>query len=249
MRLVASMNTHNELGRYLRLTIPRLLQACDEIRIQDDHSTDGTFEWLSEQEGVVVKRNEGTTWRENEGELHQQLLDWTLEASPTHILAVDADEWLTYPEPLREMIAEGGASVWTLRMCEVWSIDPWLLRIDGGWVPHPVGILYSVEGEPVTNPEWRIWGRKMAGGRVPRIVRKRQRHRELVRELPIDLLHLGWANPAEREARYQRYVELDGGQFHAGAHLESIMWPDERVGLLEYPKRHHDALPTIGVPA
>lgn len=45
----------------------------------------------------------------------------------------------------------------------------------------------------------------------------------------VGLLHFGWANVAERAARYERYVVADNGRFHARAHLDSIMWPDDRV--------------------
>ncbi len=46
-----------------------------------------------------------------------------------------------------------------------------------------------------------------------------------------DLLHFGWTRPGERKERYDRYTRHDGGRFHAGSHLRSIMWPDARVKL------------------
>lgn len=235
------MNTRNELGRYLKLTVPALAEFCDEIRINDDGSTDGTFEWLLEQPKVSVQRNPGPTWRENEGELHQTLLDWTIAAEPTHVLAIDADEIVVGGERLREVAEENPAQrTFTLRMVEIWRRDthPWQMRVDGRWGPRPVGIFY---GMPRQLPrryfqgkgEWRIWGRKMAGGRVPRVIRTDQIHGDPM-ESGVDILHLGWSDPAERAGRYQRYVELDGGNFHAKKHLDSIMLPDAEIELQPY---------------
>lgn len=244
MRLVASMNTRNELGRYLRRSIPHLLTFCDEIRVQDDGSDDGTFEWLSEQEGVAVKRNTGLAWSENEGELHQSLLEWTLQGEPTHVLAIDADEFVPSGPQLREQIQEREGQTYSLRMCEVWQLgDPWWIRLDGGWRPHPVGIVYRLPAGGALGPDWRIWGRKLAGGRVPRIIRADQRAGR-AQELGADILHVGWARAEEREGRHARYVELDGGRYHAAAHLESIMWPTEKVALAPY---RHDLGPLADI--
>lgn len=239
MKLIASMNTRNELGRYLRLTVPALLEWCDEVRVQDDGSDDGTFEYLAELDRVEVVRNTGPRWVENEGELHQQLLDFTIAGRPTHVLAIDADEYVADGPAVRAALesAPPGEIAFTLRMVELWSLRPPLVRCDGGWRPHPVGILYRVPPALLdgrAGVEWRIWGRKLAGGRVPRAVRSCQRRRRTV-ELDVDICHLGWANPAERERRHRRYVELDGGQYHAGSHLDSIRWPDERCDLRPYP--------------
>lgn len=238
MNLVASMNCRNELSRYLERTVTHLLSYVDEVRVQDDGSDDGSFEWLAEQDRVEVQRNPGPTWREHEGELHQNLLDWTLEACPTHVLAIDADEIVPEGEKLRGLLEEQDHRTYTLRMCEVWrtGCDPWLVRTDGGWRPHEVGILYRLP--PVLprrehKSSWRIWGRKMAGGRVPRVIRTDQ-HQGHGHALGLDILHLGWSNPAERQQRYQRYVELDGGNFHAKAHLDSILLPDGKIGLEPY---------------
>jgi len=238
MKLVASMNTHNELHRYLPITIGRLQSFCDEIVVQDDWSDDGTFEWLQERAGVTVERNAGYTWRQNEGHLHQQLLDLTMKSEPTHILSVDADELVLYGSALREMLEEDGGRhhAFTLEMNEVWQIAPWKIRVDGGWRPHPVAILYRPHSD-MSKPEWQIWGRKMAGGRVPRAVRAQQRA-GMCRTLPVSILHLGWANPSEREARFKRYAELDGGKYHNKAHLDSILWSDDKVKLEDFPDRH-----------
>lgn len=237
MKLVASMTTRNELDRYLRRVIPHLLAFCDEVRVVDDGSDDGTYEWLCEQDRVEVALNDGASWREHEGKLRQTLFEHTLEAEPEAVLAIDADELVTDGAAMRAMIeAQPQTRTFCLRMVEVWrrDRDPWLTREDGGWRAHDVGIVYRVPRNP-QGAAWRSWPQRMAAGRVPRLMHIDQR-RGNARSLGLDILHLGWSDPAEREARHRRYVELDGGQFHAGAHLDSIMWPDERCELEPYDR-------------
>ncbi len=73
---------------------------------------------------------------------------------------------------------------------------------------------------------WRILDRALACGREPMWVRG-------VRAQPTgtSVFHFGWANPATRQERYDRYAQADGGKFHASRHLDSILWNDRRVRL------------------
>ncbi len=59
-----------------------------------------------------------------------------------------------------------------------------------------------------------------------------------MRTTPIDLavLHFGWANTAARQARYDRYQQIDGGRFHARAHLESILAPSPTLRGVTWPE-------------
>ena len=231
MRLVASMITRNELGRYLRPSIAHLREFCDEIRVLDDASDDGTCEWLCEQRGVALAVNEGPSMFEHEGRARQKLLEWTLAAAPDYVLAIDADEFVTDGAALRRS-AEAGGEALTLVMREVWKAGESLwTREDGGWRAHPVPILWRV---PPGNPKrLRILDRALACGREPEAVRAAARRG--MRPSGADVLHFGWAREEEREARYRRYAEADGGRFHASAHLNSILWPEERVKLEARP--------------
>lgn len=230
MKLVAMMPVCNEMDRYLPQCIESLLEFCDEIRVLDDGSADGTYEWLRNcTPSTKVQRNDGPSWAEHEGRFRQRLLDWTREADPTHILAIDADEFVVDGPGLRTIISRNPREVaFALKMCEVWSTDPWLTREDGGWHAHDVGICFTCPRR--WRRDWQISNKQMAGGRVPVAV---QKHRRPVRT-GIDILHLGWARPKERRRRYKRYATLDGGKFHANRHIESIMWPDERCDLRPY---------------
>lgn len=237
MKLVAAMNVRNELHRWLPITVPHLLEWVDAIAVQDDGSTDGSAEWLEAIEGVELTRTGGNLWAEHEGNLHARLFEHALTLEPTHVLAIDADEIVPEGKRLRRLLEldeQAGTPeiTYTLNMVELWGTDPPVARHDGGWRPHPVAILYRLPEGP-RGREWRIDGRKLASPRVPRaVVTELRRGRHV--EQSIDVLHLGWARPEEREARHRRYVELDGGRYHAKRHLESIMWPDERCDLRPY---------------
>lgn len=218
MRLVASLIVKNEMGRLLPLTVAHLQTYVDEIRVLDDNSTDGTFEFLQER-GVSVIRNDGPGFYEHEGRARNRLLDYTLQARPTHILAIDADELAVVD---RTKLAHG--DVWTLEMNEVWKAgeNQMLVRADGGWRPHPIPILYRPQRG------YRIRDRKLACGREPEQIVRLYRRAQPAGQI----FHFGWCDPTTRQARYDRYAEHDGGNFHARRHLDSILWDDRRVRLL-----------------
>src|SRR5688500_3020086 len=96
MRLAATMLVRNELGRWLLPAVTHALTYCDELIILDEASTDGTYEWLLEQDRVQVHRRAGPGWSEeggHEGRARQALLNLALHHSgATHIIALDADE-------------------------------------------------------------------------------------------------------------------------------------------------------------
>src|SRR5262245_21066405 len=122
VKLVASMIVRNELGRYLRPCINALLGYCDEIRVLDDGSDDGTYEYLSESPLTRVLRNDGPTFFEHEGAARQRLYEWTLQAQPTHILAIDADEFVEDGHRLRGQLDLARAA-WSLCIQEIWQAD------------------------------------------------------------------------------------------------------------------------------
>lgn len=232
MKLTASLIVHNEMGRYLESCLESLRSFCDEVRIYDDGSTDALSSWRS-FDNVMIKRSGERTFFDHEGKARQAALNWALEGDPTHILSIDADEFVSDGVQLRRAIERSPAQVMSLCMKEIWMADPeglWV-RQDGGWAEHEVGICYLVDRARLNEDVWKIPNKALACGRVPEIVRRRGR----ARCSDVDILHFGWANQAEREARHHRYVVADGGKFHAGSHLDSIMWTDGRVKLERRP--------------
>ena len=231
------MMVKNELHRYLEPCVEHLLEFCAQIRVVDDHSDDGSLEYLQSIERVEVLRNPGPGFFEHEGRVRQTLLEWTFQAKPTHVLAIDADEFVADGVALREGLERGSRrGVWSLVMDEVWDASEagLLIRTDGGWRPHPVPVLFAVPA--ARDRQWRINPRPLACGRSPVAV---TRHAGSAQPCGSSLLHMGWANRAERASRHHRYVVADGGRFHAGSHLDSIMWDDDRVDLTirHWPER------------
>lgn len=233
MKLTAMMVMHNEAGRYLSEALESLLDFCDSVAILDDGSTDNSAKIVRHHSRIALLESFRSTFYENEGHTRQTLLDFTImEEQPTHILAIDADEFVADGTAVRKAIEIGNPQgVWGLQMQEVWRAeeDHLQIRIDHHWKPHPVPILFEVPTRRDGN--WRISPRALACGREPMTVAKLWA-RSRVKEPVTEILHFGWACEADRNDRYQRYVTHDSGVYHNNAHLESIMWPEEQVGLM-----------------
>ncbi len=225
-----------ELDRYLEQAIDALAEFCDEIRIRAEGVSMTNIVCLRPLAPVSVMEA-GVAFFEHEGRARQELLEWTLEAEPTHILAIDADEFVADPEKLRNAVAANrNAATITLCMEEVWKADQdgYHVRCDGGWCPHETPSCYRVPHERMRGPDWRIQDRALACGREPLAIRyARNSHRGPGRVYAdTALLHFGWTRQDERKARHERYAIADGGKFHARRHLNSILWQDSQV-LLE----------------
>lgn len=229
VRLVASMMVGaGELDRYLKITVPALLEFCDELVIRCEGEAE--HDYLDALPGVAMFWSEPSFF-DHEGRARQELLEHTLIFEPTHVLSIDADEMVADGRALRRA-CESECPVLTLVMQEIWKADRDRLSIreDGGWRQHPVPVVYRVPGR--LDHTWRIPDRQLACGREPIAVQGFHRTRGCSEWSGTEILHFGWTNVAERQARHQRYVTADGGRFHARAHLDSIVWPDSRVRLL-----------------
>lgn len=230
MRLIASVLGRNEESRYLSACLAHLQAFCDEIVFLDDCSDDDTAA-VAEGYGCHVLRSGAPEFFEHEGRTRNRLLNYTLRWEPSHVIAIDLDEFVSDGQRLRSL-CEQGQGIWTLSMEEVWKADPdsLYLRVDGKWGPRKVPMLYSVPANPTR--AFRIADRKIACGREPQPVALAAiRGRATVSD--VQVLHFGWTREAERQARYDRYVTHDLGKSggHADDHLRSIMYPDDRVTL------------------
>lgn len=230
MKLIASLIVRNEHDRYLDVCLSSLNEFCDEIRVVDDGSTDGTHACLVEH-GCVIDRDFRSRFYEHEGRARQRLLDFTLQGQPTHILAIDADEIIGDGPAMRRQVEQtpSRSGAWSLWMTEVWKADERAIqeRVDGAWGQRKVPIVF----QPMRN--MKIADRALASGREPQAVAKAA----IRGQAPVvgEVFHLGWACQSDRANRYHRYEVHDGGEFHASQHLLSIMWPDAQVSFREHP--------------
>jgi len=235
VKLVASMVVKDELGRYLPECIGHLREIVDQIVVLDDGSTDRTGEWLDDNtdEMMVVQHLDPSDgfFSGHEGRKRNHLLKLTLNQLPDWVLSIDADEFIGNPEGLREYAA-GPRPVGTLEMQEVWKAEPQALglalRCDGGWRPHPIPCFWSARLSGRRGQALRISDRALACGREPEAARAWFGR---ARATGAQIMHFGWAKEADRQRRFDRYVEADGGKFHSNSHLGSIMWPDDKVTL------------------
>ncbi len=230
MNLAASLIVHNERARYLEPCIEHLLTFVDQVCIVDDDSTDGTEEWLAslDDERIKVVKTLQTFFI-HEGRARGRLIDWTLSHEPSHVLSIDADEFVSDGDALRARLeADPDYPAWQLDIEEVWTANQHLYtRQDGGWRTHGLACVWKAPGP---GEQFTMMDRKLACRRVPEQVLKQRS-----KPTGVSLLHFGWANPAERQQRYDRYAKHDGGRFHASAHLRSIMWPPARIKLRQRP--------------
>lgn len=221
MKLIASLIVRNELGRYLGPCVDHLLEFCDEIRVLDEGSSDG---WTDKRCIVLREAERAGDSFAGHAAARSRLRDFTLEGAPDWILAIDADEFIADGAALRTACEKSQFGAMKVCLQEVWKVhrDGLDIRQDGGWVEHDVALVWR--------PSWvkdlLIADRGHATGRTP----------HSVGSLPAGhtctaLLHLGWANVGERDERFARYAVGDGGKYHAKAHIDSIMWPDERIQL------------------
>jgi len=228
VKLIASLIVRNELGRYLEPCVDHLLEFCDEIRVLDEGSTDG---WSDDRVMCLRAPERVGDAFVNHAAMRQRLLDFTLEGAPTHILAIDADEFITDGALLRQT-AESLDYAGALKVClqEVWRVrdDDLDIRQDGGWQEHDVALVWRPDR--LKPNQLKITDKGHATGRTP----------DAVGLLPTGhtcsaLLHLGWANVGERDERFARYAVGDAGKFHAKAHIDSIAWPDSRMRFESVP--------------
>jgi glycosyltransferase involved in cell wall biosynthesis len=231
VKLVASAIVRNEADRYLETWLRHLLTFCDEVRLLDDGSEDGTRN-LAESLGteVQVRRNPAAPFLVHEADARNALLRWTIEGQPDYVLSIDADEFVGEAEKLREYIT-GGAPVYSLWMREVWKIEDAKLglRVDGQWGDRRCPVLWKAP--PVLRGNrWLIPRRKLACGREPQVVRGQRGV-----DTGVGIYHFGWTREADRQGRAERYFEHDGGRYHANSHIQSILWPDKRVQLKWVP--------------
>jgi hypothetical protein len=217
-----------EQDRYLAPFLDHLLDFCDEVRVRCE-DTEILFDPALAVEVMYAK----PSFFNHEGNARQQLLEHAMRGLPTHLLAIDADEFVGDGQKLRAAMEAGGQNgVWKLEMTEVWGADKDALhvRMDGKWPPRPIGIAFEVPQDHHVNRQkrrhWRLPPSAAASGRVP-ILTQAASNRTSVPPT-TSVLHFGWACKADRVARHARYANAEGFG-HDNRHIASIMFSDAQV--------------------
>ena len=225
MKLIAQMVGHNEADRHLREVLTHLVPLVDDIVYTDDASTDDTPD-IFEEFGAHVYRNDTQLFTVDEGALrrgawknlenHIELGDW--------VLAIDCDEklWATTPgKSLRELLKVQHYDVLAIKFYHMWNETHY--RVDKAWRPVESSRLfrYFYGGQ--------FQDRKLACGSEPTYVRTLIQRGRFLQNTGLIMQHLGYVRDEDKRAKYDRYMAIDGGDFHAKAHLESILDPNPEL--------------------
>lgn len=228
MALIAQMIGRNEADRHLEEVLIHLRPIVDAIVFTDDCSEDNTLE-IARKYGDFVYESEEPLFTVDEGRLrnnawrnlqnHAVIGDW--------ILAIDCDEklWATNPKlSLDKLMRQEQYDVINIRFYHMWNETHY--RVDKLWAPTNSSRLfrYYLGGH--------INDRKMASGSEPQYVQTLIRRGKYMVDSGLIMQHLGYVRDEDKIAKHARYTEHDGGDFHAGAHIESIV--DENPTLMEW---------------
>lgn len=129
MTLTAVVTNHN-YGRYLSECLSTALAYCDEVLVYDDGSTDDSMEVLRGYPVTVTHRKDATgdpVWGSNLG---------IEQASGTHIIFLDADNYLLSAPPQGEAdYTFAPISVVSDRGTQraLWEYPDWPLTAEGCW--------------------------------------------------------------------------------------------------------------------
>ena len=229
MKVIGSLVIKNEADRYLRACLEHMRPCLDELFVWDDQSTDDSVEIAREYTDHVYVRPEDqpsfldhegyfrfNAWKQLESSLNPTERDW--------ILSFDADEFLVnvLGETPRKGLtmatdyAAGNGCVGViLRFPEVFDIQDGIpqIRVDGLWdtIRGPRLFAYRKAAS---------WSNKPMGcGSEPTYVARGRLSRT---DFGLVMLHYGYANPEEHQAKYERYSSLNQ-HGHNNAHVESII--------------------------
>lgn len=222
MRLLGSMVTKDEADRHLARSLRSLSSVCDDTIVFDDQSDDDTVDMARTLGACVgVRADDEPSFVQHEGQFRNvawRYMEAVLKPQPGDwILSLDADEIIVAPDQVVPRVAvigavaaaKWGAEALTVRIHELWSLEPPLERLDGYWGTITGTRLFR------WSPGRTIADRPMGSGSVPLNCTKQ----------PTDLFsiaHLGYVRAEDREAKHARYV---GRRGHNAAHVESILRP------------------------
>lgn len=227
-KLTLSMIVRNEGDRYLQKVLEHARQYVDAAVIIDDASRDNTVEICREAlKGVPLtlitrKRSAFST----EYKLRQQQWRETVKTNPDWILALDADELFEDKliAGIPGMLNQADYDLFSFRLYDFW--DDRHYREDHYWQAHLVYRPFLVRYVPAFRYIWKETPQHC--GRFPCNITDLKGANS-----PFRVKHFGWANPRDREQKYQRYLELDPqGEYGITEQYASIL--DENPNLIRW---------------
>lgn len=222
-KIIAQMVGRNESNRFLEDVLQRLSSQVDEIVFTDDCSDDNTMEIASRYAHVyktpmqMFNKHEGRlrkyAWLNLEN--HAKEGDW--------ILAIDCDEMLynindLENQNIKDVLASSEKDVVNVRFYHMWNSLQY--RVDKLWAPNNSSRIFRyINGGTFLDKE-------LACGSEPTYVVQWIRQGNYWVHSGLIMQHLGYIHNQDKESKYERYSQLDGGKFHNLNHINSIIDPN-----------------------
>lgn len=207
-----------EADRYLPQVMQRARAWADQIHVVMDR--DATLEEKKVvDEFADIYEKARSTWVDHEGrfrtEAWHRLEDNLNLTKDDFIVCLDADEILHDYAVIRKVPETFPGKRIPVKFFEMWSQTEY--RVDGMWKPWVGYVMFPYR------PHGHFKDRRLACGREPTYV-------DLLPAAPTPvsaLLHYGYARIEDRQWKHDRYMTLDGGNFHNLDHLKSIVFPPD----------------------
>ena len=200
-----------EADRYLSSVLDRCLLWADVVHVTLDSRAG------SEEQDIVSLRADmwerlSISWEDHEGRFRGEawrMLELSDIEPGDFVVCLDADEVIVENAIVKPAAKEFPGHVVPFRFHEMWTSN--LYRTDGHWKPYPGGIMFPY----MKNGYFQ--DKAVACGREPTYATLLPRAK-----IVGNVLHYGYATDADRHAKYERYMRIDGGKYHSLTHLQSI---------------------------
>jgi len=221
--IYAQMVGRNEEDKYLEEVLDRLSQQVDKIIFTDDCSDDNTSKIAKKY--CTVYQTPEPLFIKHEGQLrafawgnlsqHAKLGDW--------VIAIDCDEKLYNSKDISSLdissvLAMSPYDVANVKFYHMWNETQW--RTDKLWAPNNSSRIFRFKDNG------GFANRRLACGSEPTYVVDWIRQKNYWAESGLAMQHLGYVKDEDKEKKYKRYSTLDGGEFHAIQHINSIIDKD-----------------------
>jgi len=222
-KIIAQMVGRNEASRFLPEVLERLKNQVDKIVFTDDCSTDNTADIARDY--AHVYRTEEPTFSIHEGRLreyawanlkeHANEGDW--------IIAIDCDEMLYGSSDIsnvdiRDILNKSEKDVVNVRFYHMWNEKQY--RVDKLWAPNNSNRIFRY----MSGGKFR--DRVLACGAEPTYVSEWMSQGNFWVNSSLIMQHLGYVRDEDKASKYERYSNLDGGKYHNGNHINSIIDKD-----------------------